>query len=235
MFSERIGDLEFYFEILGKFACIKKIYPIGGIEKTSLKIINIPSEVHYNNYTYIVNSISGFTTTEREYKVITTDRRRKDYGKSVCTGEYTSMNSMLAPLDWKEKLYWNCEIRLPKTIKEIGIGAFGNHRYCSLKVVLNDGIKIIRTGAFFECNLNELFIPSSLKTIEEAAFVAQAWDAEKKLIIDNEPGAVKIHELAFCMRDNIHNILRKSKSEIVYLRPKTSLFAKLMKKFKLSH
>lgn len=233
MFSECIGDLEFYFEISGKFACIKKIYPIGGIEERSLKIINIPSEVHYNNYTYIVNSISGFTTTEHEYKVITTDRRRKDYGKSVCTGEYTKMNSMLAPLYWKEKLYWNCEIRLPKTIKEIGIGAFENYLYCSLKVVLNDGIKIIRTGAFFECNLNELFIPSSLKTIEEAAFVTR--DEPIKLIIDNEPGAVKIHELAFCKRDYIHKILRKSKSEIVYLRPKTSLFAKLIKKIKLSH
>ena len=228
MFSECIGDLKFYFEISGKFACIKKIYPIGGIEKTSLKIINIPSEVHYNNYTYIVNSISGFTTTEREYKVITTDRRRKDYGKSVCTGEYTRMESMLAPLDWEEKLYWNCEIRLPKTIKEIGIGAFGNHRYCSLKVVLNDGIKIIRTGAFYRCNVNDLIIPSSLKTIEYGAFLDCA--ERIKLIIDNEPGAVKIHELAFCMRDNIHNILRKSKSEIVYLRPKTSLFAKLIRK-----
>lgn len=29
------------------------------IEKRSIEIINIPSEVHYNNYTYIVNSISG--------------------------------------------------------------------------------------------------------------------------------------------------------------------------------
>ena len=230
MFSERIGNLEFYFEISGKFACIKKIYPIGRIEKESLEIINIPSEVHYNNYTYIVNSISGYTTTEREYKVITTDRRRKDYGKSVCTGEYTRMESMLAPLRWEDKMSWKCEIRLPKTIKEIGIGAFAEHTKFSLKVILNDGIKIIRTGAFFDCKLDELFIPSSLKTIEEAAFVSQAWDAEKKLIIDNEPGAVKIHELAFCIRDNIHNILRKSKSEIVYLRPKTSLFAKLIKK-----
>ncbi len=220
MFSECIGNLEFYFEISGKFACIKKIYPTGGIEKRSLEIINIPSEVHYNNYTYIVNSISGYTTTERKYKVIVTDRRRKDYGKSICTGEYTMIHSMLAPLAYEEKMYWNCEIRLPKTIKEIGIGAFTWHLYSSLKVVLNDGIEIIRTGAFFECNLNELFIPSSLKTIEEGAFLVR--DKPIKLIIDNEPGAVKIHELACGEYNQILDILTKSKSksEIVYLRPK---------------
>lgn len=94
------------------------------------------------------------------------------------------------------------------------------------KVVLNDGIKIIRTGAFYQCNVDDLIIPSSLKTIEYGAFL----DCKEriKLIIDNEPGAVKIHELALCKTVGItHQEMRKS--EIIYLRSKTSLFAKLIK------
>lgn len=166
-------------------------------------------------------------TTNYTYEAITTDRRRKDYGKSVCAGKYTSIMGMLWELDHYDLMNWGCEIILPKIIKEIGLGAF-RRGTINPKVVLNDGIKIIRTGAFYQCNVDDLIIPSSLKTIEYGAFL----DCKEriKLIIDNEPGAVKIHELALCKPVGItHQEMRKSESEIVYLRPKTSLFAKLIK------
>lgn len=233
MFREDIGDFTYSFEINGKYACIKKIERKYGItiEKRSIEKINIPSEVHFNNYTYIVNSISGEETTDYTYEAITTDRRRKDYGKSVCTGKYTSINGMLWELEHYELMNWGCEIILPKTIREIELGAFRRDTRGAVnpKVVLNDGIKIIRTGAFYQCNVDDLIIPSSLKTIEYGGFLDCAEPI--KLIIDNEPGAVKIHELALCKPEGIsHREMRKSKSEIVYLRPKTSLFAKLIKK-----
>ena len=225
LLSCEIENFVYYFEISGKYACIKeirrKVYDDNRIRK-----IVIPSEVHYGGYTYIVNAISGYTTQEKRYRRVTNDRRRKDYDKIIEDGTYESKQSMIGSLN--EKFEWcGGEIILPNTICEIGplVVDFDG---CRPNIKLNDGLKFIRAGAFSSYHNRTINIPSSVKIIEDLAFCNCK---NLKLIIDNEPGAVKIGEKAIATRDVLYSICRPSDDfEIIYLRPKTSWLSKLINK-----
>ena len=227
MFVDKIDNLLYYFDISGgKYACIKKIHTMFNHKlEDKISQINIPSEVHYENKTYIVNSISGYTTEEKVYTPVTTDRRRKDYGREICTGTRTREHFVMSGIN--EWLHWDAEIILPETITEIGpfvvCGSYG-------RFVLNDGLRIIRSGAFRTYRQYKMTIPSSVKVIECEAFIDFSnYTHIKELIVDNEPGSVKIHERAFVYYSEFAG---KRSVEIVYLRPKTSWFSKLIKKLK---
>ena len=231
MFSETIDNLQFFFEINGKFACIKKIGKVYGFdyEANPVKTIVIPQEVHYYNHTYIVNEISGYTTQEKQYKEITNDRRRKDYGKRICIGEATCWHSMIAlPREVTDGGWHSVDVILPETIREIGPYVYDYSLGFEFK--LNNGLKIIRFGAFMSYHNREIEIPSSVKTIEEAAFIK----CERlKLIIDNEPGLIKIDNNAIIdVCPFTRKVTPRSDFEIIYLRPKTSWFSRLIKKIK---
>ena len=225
MLSETIDNLQFFFEINGKFACIKKIGKVYGFdyEANPIKKIVIPQEVHYNNYTYIVNEISGYTTQEEQYKEIT-DRRRKDYGKQICTATVKCWHDMIdLPSDGPQSK----DVILPETIREIG-PCVVRYRHC-FEFKLNNGLKTIRCGAFWSYHSREIEIPSSVKTIEEAAFI----NSERlKLFVDNEPGLIKIDNNAIVNTSLTGVVTPRFDFEIIYLRPKTSWFSRLIKKIK---
>ena len=99
-----------------------------------------------------------------------------------------------------EKAFMSCqgltEIVIPESVREIGKYAFQN---CSnLKVLtLTERLQTIRLGAFWECGLNAVTIPSSVKEIEPGALWMSGLAALTSLI--EEPFEVnKICNLDAC-------------------------------------
>lgn len=65
------------------------------------------------------------------------------------------------------------EIKIPDGIKEIAGGAFsdGRNNECITKVTMPEGVTRIGEFAFSECrNVSDMYIPSTVKTIEYGAF-----------------------------------------------------------------
>lgn len=65
------------------------------------------------------------------------------------------------------------EIKIPDGVKEIAGGAFsdGLNNECITKITIPEGVTRIGEFAFSECrNVNDLYIPSTVKTIEYGAF-----------------------------------------------------------------
>ena len=61
------------------------------------------------------------------------------------------------------------EVRLPKSLKVLGAGAFLNNKNLE-NVQLNEGLEIIGKNAFAICNIEKVFIPSTVKEIGTRAF-----------------------------------------------------------------
>lgn len=100
--------------------------------------------------------------------------------------------------------FYNCSatfISLPKTIKKIGQGAF---RSATLLERLNlpDSLQIISKYCLSDCtNLKKLFIPNSVRGIEEGAFQYSAFDSI------NLPATIQyIGDYAFADSKNIEKI-----------------------------
>ena len=221
MFCEKIDNVFYDFEISGKYACIKKIRLNNN--DGQLKTIVIPSKVHYRNYTYIVNAISGYTSQESQYKTVVTDRRRKDYGKQEYVGEYTRIHDVI---DLREDD--RAEIILQNPLFYYIESYFLHYPYGRINIRLNDGLKIINRDAFTRYEWKRIDIPNSVKTIEDGAFI---YCDRLTLIIDNEPGSIKIGKNAIAVRRG-EELEPSSDFEIVYLRPKTSWISKLINKLK---
>lgn len=229
MHEETIGKLTFHFEVKGKYACIKKITRVDRSDESLINTLVIPEKVHYQGISFEVNALSGRLIRKEYYKQVTTDRRRKDYGKTVPTGRYeTDIVDLLQDLMHYISGYrvyhisGEFKIILPETIREIGQYAFcGNHHEDGINIKLNNGLKAIRQRAFIDIKKGKVEIPYSVKIIEEGAF----WCCfDTYLIVDNEPGSIKGIEKCGIYKDNI-----------IFLRPKTSWFSRLIKKIIPNH
>lgn len=219
MKKETIGDFLFQFESKGKYACIKEITRVNSSDRSIINTLVIPSKVHFNGVIYEVNALSGRLIKKEYYRPVTTDRRRKDYGKTVPTGIYETYTNHVLDLYSIHMSLFDGEIILPETIREIGPYTFCDREYIHIK--LNNGLKVIRKEAFEKIKETKIDIPYSVKIIEEGAF--SSCDG-LCLIVDNEPGAIKGIEKCGIYKDNI-----------IFLRPKTSWFSRLIKRIIPNH
>ena len=128
------------------------------------KTLDIPELVQYNGEMYQIVEIKP-KLKWRSQRTVVTDRRRKDYGKSVVSGGNFYYTNIFGEAQDSVK-----EIILPKTIKIIGTTAFADCRNLQ-KVVLNDGLEIIGDGAFGGCSsLKTITIPKTVSFIGKQCF-----------------------------------------------------------------
>ena len=214
MASHKVKDLEFYFDILedGKSAKIYRItYPLNTTE------IRIPETVQYNGRNYTITEISQYEYRE-EKKERVTDKRKKNYGKYIGTGEYEYyVGSCLTECEYSslrgDYIYSNnfaieCVV-IPDTVKVISSNAFW--ACVKLKNInIPEGVEVLGRSAFGSCEkLQEITLPSTIKRIEKNCFR----NTNTVVTIKNEEGVVDIGEGAFGPGNSVEYVGKPEKNE----------------------
>ena len=100
-------------------------------------------------------------------------------------------------------------IELPSNCSVIGFGAFANCE--KLRIIdFNDQLSTIGVNAFLGTGLREVYIPSSVKTIEDGAF--SYCDQLEKVVI---PGNTKINNECFSGCDQLQEVVLGKDVELI--------------------
>ncbi len=193
----------------------------------------IPSSVKENGTTYSVVEIGGVVCSKSHavYNTVPDKRNksgyREEFLRNDITYEYgfgrTNISEVVIPDSVKcisYKAFEFCrnlkQVNLPKSLLELGEGAFSNvihlgkisipgsikiipelcfyYTYLE-KVVIQEGVKEIKKQAFFNTKIKELSIPASVDSIENDAFTYNS--KLKEVVIDDSDGTISIESGAF--------------------------------------
>lgn len=121
----------------------------------------IPSEISYDEQTYIVNAIGEGFLSNVSYATSTSTLYQNQYDQSSITRDLDDNSA------WDKEIHVT-DVELPASIVEICTGAFS---YCYVKsIVMKEGIKYIGDEAFADSDIEEIVLPNTIKGIGKEAF-----------------------------------------------------------------
>ena len=173
--------------------------------------------MQYNGRNYTITEISQYEYRE-EKKERVTDKRKKNYGKYIGTGEYEYyVGSCLTECEYSslrgDYIYSNnfaieCVV-IPDTVKVISSNAFW--ACVKLKNInIPEGVEVLGRSAFGSCEkLQEITLPSTIKRIEKNCFR----NTNTVVTIKNEEGVVDIGEGAFGPGNSVKYVGKPEKKE----------------------